>query len=195
MERSNTSETKDRSKRERNVKEQDRSYRGHSQDRNYRGHSRDRSNRGQNHEHHEKDRLKETIKKHENWREEQRHQQQQQQQQQQQKRENKEQETVQQKESAQQQKGSSGNNVAGILVIPSHADDTVQPNQMMGYCQSQDQLEYSGNYPVFRGCIPNPGPFQQQQQQQRQLFDPNNPSKPIIVSSPGARAGQVLSSR
>ena len=191
MERSNTSETKDRSKRERSVKEQDRSYRGHSQDRNYRAHSRDQSNRGQNHEYHEKDRLKETIKKHENWREEQR----QQQQQQQQKRENKEQETVQQKESAQQQKGSSGNNVAGILVIPSHADDTVQPNQMMGYCQSQDQLEYSGNYPVFRGCIPNPGPFQQQQQQQRQLFDPNNPRKPIIVSSPGARAVQLLSSR
>jgi len=131
--------------------------------------------------------LKETIKKHENWREEQR----QQQQQQQQKRENKEQETVQHKDLAQQQKGSSGNNVAGILVIPSHADDTVQPNQMMGYCQSQDQLEYSGNYPVFRGCIPNPGPLQQQ----RQLFDPNNPSKPIIVSSPGARAVQLLSSR
>jgi hypothetical protein len=129
--------------------------------------------------------LKETMKKHENWREGQQQQQQQQQPIHQQKRENKEQETV-------QQKGSSGNNVAGILVIPSHADDTVQPKQMMEYCQSQDQLEHSSSYPVFRGCIPNPGPFQQQQ---RQLFDPNNPSKPIIISSPGARAVQPLPSR
>jgi hypothetical protein len=176
-------ETKERSKKERTAKERDR---------NYRGHSRDRSIRSQNLEHHEKDRLKETVKKHENWREGQR-QQQQQQLSHQQKMEVKEQETVEQKESTQQQKGGSGNSVAGILVIPSRVDDTVQSNQMKGFCPSQDQLECASNYPIFRGCIPNPGPFQHQQQ--RQLFDPNNPSKPIIVSSPGARAVQLLHSR
>lgn len=29
---------------------------------------------------------------------------------------------------------------------------------------------------------------QQQQQQQRRLFDPNNPHKPIVITSPGSRA-------
>jgi len=29
---------------------------------------------------------------------------------------------------------------------------------------------------------------QQQQQQQRTLFDPNNPHKPIVITSPGSRA-------
>jgi hypothetical protein len=134
--------------------------------------------------------LKETTKKHENWRDEQW----QQEPGHQQKRDSKEQEIVQEKEVTQQQKASSGNHVAGILVIPSQAPDhTVQQNHVMGFCQSQDQSEYPGNFPAFRGCIPNPLPFQQQQQ--RQLFDPNNPSKPIIVSSPGARAVQSLHSR
>jgi hypothetical protein len=137
--------------------------------------------------------LKETTKRHENWREEPR---QQQQPNQQQKRESKEQEIVQPKELTQHQKAGSGNHVAGILVIPSQVPDhTAQQSQMMGFCQSPDHLEYPSNFPVFRGCIPNPGPFQQQPLQQRQLFDPNNPSKPIIVSSPGARAAQPLHSR
>jgi hypothetical protein len=136
--------------------------------------------------------LKEATKKHENWREEQR---QQQEPSLQQKRDSKEQEIAHEKEATQQQKGSSGNHVAGILVIPSQAPEhTVQQNHVMGFCQSQDQSDYPGNFPVFRGCIPNPVPFQQQQQQ-RQLFDPNNPRKPIIVSSPGARAVQSLHSR
>jgi hypothetical protein len=93
----------------------------------------------------------------------------------------------------QKEKGNGGSHVAGILVIPSQAP--VQPvlqNQMMGFCQPQDRLEYPGNFPLFRGCVPNPVPFQQQQ---RQLFDPNNPNKPIIVSSPGSRAAQPLHSR
>jgi hypothetical protein len=139
--------------------------------------------------HHEKDRLKETVKKHENWREEQR---QQQEPSHQQKKESKEQEIVQEKESTQQQKASSGNHVAGILVIPSQAPEhSIQQNHVMGFCQSQDQSDYQSNFAVFRGCTPNPVPFQQQ----RQLFDPSNPSRPIIISSPGARAVQSLHSR
>jgi hypothetical protein len=166
------------------MREQNRNFRGRSQDRSYRGHSRDRSNRGQNYE---KDRPRETVKRHENWREEQ--------QSHQQKRESKEQEVEQQKELTQKEKGNSGSHVAGILVIPSQAPGQSPPqNQMMGFCQPQDWLEYPSNFPVFRGCIPNSGSFQQQQQQ-RQLFDPNNPNRPIIVSSPGARAVLPLHSR
>lgn len=57
----------------------------------------------------------------------------------------------------------------GLLILPNDANQS-SPNQTVAASQQ--------------------GTGQQQQQQQRTLFDPNNPHKPIVITSPGSRAVQ-----
>lgn len=55
----------------------------------------------------------------------------------------------------------------GVLILPNDVNQS-SPNQTTASSQQ--------------------GTGQQQQQQQRTLFDPNNPHKPIVITSPGNRA-------
>lgn len=55
----------------------------------------------------------------------------------------------------------------GVLILPNDVNQS-SPNQMTATSQQ--------------------GTGQQQHQQQRTLFDPNNPHKPIVITSPGSRA-------
>ncbi|PSN43517.1 hypothetical protein C0J52_21207 [Blattella germanica] len=176
-ERNNRGQSRERNNR---AQSRERNNKGHNNlsnahERSNRGSSRERGNRNAMLDQHFEKEKKEPVKKIENWREEQR--------QQQLRREGKDLESTQAKDL---HKSTSGNPVAGILVIPSKSSEhNIQQNQMLNFVPSQDQLDYSGNYPAFRGCaIPGPNSFQQQPRQDGGDIAPGVPATGFVTNLP-----------